>query len=70
MTPGQIAYVAFWADDLPDFQGADWATLHPRSQARWEAAAQAVLDAWQAQPRLEMRPWTPQPLHTEDTPHA
>ena len=51
-TPGEVAYTAFWATDLPDFRGADWATLHPRSQARWEAAAQAVL-AMQAHPATQ-----------------
>ena len=46
-TPGEIAYAAFWAGDLPDFRGDPWETMDPLTQARWEAAAQAVL-AWQA----------------------
>ena len=42
-TPGQIAYEAFWVNDLPNFRGDAWDTMHPLTQARWEAAAQAVL---------------------------
>lgn len=45
-TPGQIAYAAFWAHDLPDVRGDAWETMDPLTQARWEAAAQAVL-TWQ-----------------------
>ena len=56
MTPGEVAYAAFWDTDLPDLRGAQWAALPSSTQARWEAAAQAVLDAWQAQPRLEDTP--------------
>ena len=42
-TPGEVAYEAFWARDLPDFRGDAWGTMDHLTQARWEAAAQAVL---------------------------
>lgn len=55
-TPGQIAYEAFWVLDLPNFRGDAWETMDPITQARWDAAAQAVLDAAEAHPRLEDAP--------------
>jgi hypothetical protein len=41
-TPGQVAYEGFWCTTSPDFRD-DWPMLPPSTQARWEAAAQAVL---------------------------
>ena len=54
LTPGQIAYAAY-RQRLQRGPHAlvPWALLARRHQHAWEAAAQAVLDAWQAQPRLE-----------------
>jgi len=42
-TPGEICYEAFWRTTGADFQGVAWPMLPPLTQARWEAAAQAVL---------------------------
>jgi len=42
-TPGQICYEGFWRTTHPDFQEDAWPTLPLSTQARWEAAAQAVL---------------------------
>ena len=42
-SPGQIAYEEFWRTTGADFQGVAWPMLPPLTQARWEAAAQAVL---------------------------
>ena len=54
-SPGQIAYAAFMRDAYPgDYQA--WFWLPIRDQHGWEAVAEAVLDAWQAQPRLETPP--------------
>lgn len=41
-SPGQICYEGFWRTTRPDFRD-DWPLLPPSTQARWEAAAQAVL---------------------------
>lgn len=54
-TPGQVCYDAFMAALALDHP-APWHIQDPRHHAAWEAAAQAVLDAWQAQPRLEATP--------------
>ena len=42
-SPGQVAYEAFWRTTGADFNGVAWSMLPPLTQARWEAAAQAVL---------------------------
>ena len=51
-TPGQIAYETYSAARDPWWHH-DWEHLPPEMQRVWEAVAEAVLDAWQAQPRLE-----------------
>jgi len=51
-TPGQIAYEAAWKvhEELyPKAHRTPWRQLHPAHKRGWEAAAQAVLDARQAQ---------------------
>lgn len=58
-TPGQVAYEAAWRvhqELYPKAHRTPWRELHPAHKRGWEAAAQAVLDAWQAQPRLEEAP--------------
>jgi len=50
--PGQIAYEAYWATMYPQVASSGeiaFLALRPKQQDAWEAAAQAVLDAWQAQ---------------------
>lgn len=45
LTPGETAYTAFW-QAFAAACGADidaWDTIHPGTQAAWEAAARAVL---------------------------
>ena len=49
-TPGQVAYAAFDAAYPADrFVRLTWDEQAPAVQAAWDAAAQAVLDAAQAQ---------------------
>ena len=44
-TPGQIGYEAYWhVRQMPTLRG--WADLPSYQQFAWEAAAQAVLDAF------------------------
>jgi len=47
-TPGQVAYMAYWAHETPTLSpeliAYIWRGLRPLTQASWEAAAQAVLD--------------------------
>jgi hypothetical protein len=55
-TPGELAYAAWHAIVIPALvpgYGEDWSQVSVLEQRAWEAAAEAVLDAWQAQPRLE-----------------
>ena len=53
-TPGQIAYYAYCQSIYSDQpHPADYVSLAPGARAAWEDVAEAVLDAWQAQPRLE-----------------
>lgn len=58
VTPGQLAYEAYWRvhqrDGLWHLPPA-FATLQDVTRQSWEAAAQAVRAAWQAQERLETR---------------
>jgi hypothetical protein len=41
-TPGQICYEGYFSQ-VPSREWRQWVTLFPPEQARWEAAAQAVL---------------------------
>jgi hypothetical protein len=53
-TPGQIAYYAYCQSIYSDqAHPADYSSLAHGARAAWEAVAEAVLDAWQAQPRVE-----------------
>ena len=60
ITPGQIGYAAYRQTFLA-YQHHTSGTVMPEPWERlpllvqicWETAAQALLDAWQAQPRLE-----------------
>ena len=54
-TPGQIAYETYRAVILPP-PSPPFILLSSLEQAAWEATAQAVLDTWQARPRLEHAP--------------
>ena len=68
-TPGQVAYAACLATLAPQAPWRlAWHELSDEYHRAWEAAAEAVLDAWLAQPRMETptRRVTPPPLHTED----
>jgi hypothetical protein len=47
-TPGEICYTA-WFAAAGLSQIVDWARLGAEGRACWDAAAQAVLEAWQAQ---------------------
>ena len=69
-TPGQAAHAAYVAAEHggpvpPERVATRWRCLLPSEQRGWEAAAQAVLDAWQAQPRLEDRPMADEPTPIE-----
>ena len=48
-TPGQLCYEAYWRSARYGRVPVAWAKLLPHWRAGWDAAAQAVLDAAQAQ---------------------
>ena len=52
MTPGEVAYAAYvtaveWEAVPRPILTAMWQRLKPAEQRAWDAAAQAVLEAWQ-----------------------
>lgn len=61
-TPGQLAYeacAAFWRGyGFGPQTHVAWRALTPEQRGAWEAAAEAVLEAWvQAQTRLDSPAW-------------
>lgn len=72
-TPGQVNYKAFMRamfPETPQHTALAWRWVEAKDRTAWEAAAQAVLTAWQQeQARLGATGWLVEGPQTEE-PHA